>query len=198
MITSYNRIQIIKAILSLVGGAVAYALAFLFFKFAFSFLSSAFHLGLSGSGVFALVTAALAVITFSGYREWKRGGGFKGYHESALYHDLGEDTAGAFVVDHYAHKLTGPAYVLSQTFLAGPLLTLRSLTTLRSLIPGDVELEKRLKETLEVLQQAGKWQSLTEYPDRVREVFYLAQMGKIDFSTHKGTPRFRAFNEDGN
>lgn len=51
------------------------------------------------------------------------------YHESALYHDLGEETAGAFVVDFYAHRM----------------------------IPVTRERERKLAKTLNILRLANRW-----------------------------------------
>ena len=136
--------------------------------------------------------SGLAAAWLSGYRTWKARGGLFGYHESGLYHDLEEDTAGAFVVDFYAHRVTGPAYVLGQMFMAGPQFILRSLTLLRSRIARSSELESRLQNTLNVLRAANKWQGIHEYPELRSEILYLAQMGLIDFSGHNGLPRFKA------
>ena len=119
-------------------------------------------------------------------------GGLSGYHESGLYHDLGEDTAGAWGVDFYAHRVTGPAYVLGQIFMAGPQFILRSLTLLRRRIARSDELESRLENTLDALRAANQWQGIHEYPELRREILYLAQMGLIDFSAHNGRPRFKA------
>lgn len=132
-----------------------------------------------------------AAVFFSGYRTWKGRGGLFGYHESALYHDLGRHTAGAWVVDSYAHRVTGPAYVLSQVFLAGPLLFFRAATLLKSLLPPDRDLEERLERTLKLIRIANRWQSLSDYPKNQLEVLYLAQMDLIYFSAFKGPPRFK-------
>lgn len=95
------------------------------------------------------------------------------------------------MVDFYAHRVTGPAYVLGQIFMAGPQFLLRAWTLLRSRIKYSAELESRLESTLTVLRAANKWQGLAEYPDSRSEVLYLAQMGLLDFSSHNGTPRFK-------
>jgi hypothetical protein len=96
------------------------------------------------------------------------------------------------VVDFYAHRVTGPAYILSQVFLAGPLLLFRAATLVKSLLPSGGDLEERLGSTLGLIRSANKWQSLNDYPNNKTEILYLAQMGLIDFSAHKGTPRFKA------
>jgi hypothetical protein len=136
--------------------------------------------------------AGLLIAIISGYRLWKEKGGTYGYHQSALYHDLGDEHVGAALVDFYAHRITAPAYVISQIFLAGPLLLLRAITLFASLIPKAAGLENRLIEFLAALRSANKWQALADYPDRRTEILYLARMGLIDFSDNKGSPRIKA------
>jgi hypothetical protein len=192
MITRYNATQLVKAVVAALLGGVCLYLTFLFFRHAPPFVAGQF--GYSWTPLLANIVASICVIIVlvSGYLTWRSQGGLHGYHESSLYHDLGEDTAGAYVVDHYAHRVTAPAYVLVQLFLSGPLQLLRCRTLLGSLVPKSPELELRLQSTLETLRRANKWQSLNEYPSLRTEVLYLAQMGLIDFSAHKGVPRFKA------
>ena len=192
MIRSYNQLQTIKAILLFVGGLFFCSFAYLFFRYLPAFLASQFRYPLSTPIAVSIGCLGLAATWFSGYRTWKARGGLYSYHESGLYHDLGGDTAGAHVVDFYAHRVTGPAYVLGQVFMAGPQFILRAWTLLRSRIANSAELESRLENTLVVLRTAKKWQGLNEYPSSRAEILYLAQIGLIDFSAHKGTPRFKA------
>jgi hypothetical protein len=139
----------------------------------------------------------LLLVTLSGYRVWKNRGGFHGYHESSFFHDLGEESGGGMMMDHYAHRITGPAYVLSQLFLAGPLLAIRGFSRFRNCIAAKPGLEDRLKWTLERLRQINKWQNVEEHPDLRREILLLAQMREIDFSIAKGQPRIRAWRTNG-
>ena len=192
MIRRYNLSQTIKAILLIVGGLFCCWLAFLFFRYLPAFLASQFRYTLSTTVAVGIGFFGLAAAWFSGYRTWKARGGLFSYHESGLYHDLDGDTAGAHVVDFYAHRVTGPAYVLGQIFMAGPQFLLRAWTLLRSRITHSADLESRLEGTLAVLRTANKWQGLNEYPNSRSEILYLAQIGLLDFSAHKGTPRFKA------
>jgi hypothetical protein len=134
----------------------------------------------------------VAVAWVSGYRAWKAGGGLYSYHESSLYHNLGSDSAGGYYTSLYTHRVTAPAYILSQIFMAGPLWILRAWTLFHSRIPYSVHLESSLERTLAVLRAVNKWQGLNECPAARTEILYLAQMGHLDFSTFKGTPRFKA------
>jgi hypothetical protein len=192
MIAQYNRAQFIKACFAALGGVFCFGLAYLFFRYTPIFVMGSFGYPLSPLAANLVTLAALIALWFSGYRVWSKRGGLQSYHESAFYHDLGSDTAGAFMVDHYAHRVTASAHVLTQLFLAGPLLLLKAWTLFSSQISHSPELEQRLGDCLAVLRSANKWQSLTDYPNMKTEILHLAQMGLIDFSAHKGTPRIKA------
>jgi hypothetical protein len=192
MIRRYNHYQQLLSMCFLLGGLFCYFLAFLFFRHVPVLIAYQFGIPFSSGMANTAAALGLAAVSFSGYRSWRDGGGLRGYHESAFYHDLGEDTAGAFVVDFYAHRITGPAHVLSQVFLAGPLFLLRVPTIITNLLPTTAGLEERLRETLATLRTANKWQPITDYPDLRTEILYLAQIGKIDFSAAKGIPRIKA------
>lgn len=192
MISRYNQSQTIKAMFLLMGGICCCGLAYGFFRYLPVFVAGQFGYTLGVSVAVASGLLGLAAAWFSGYRSWKSRGGLFGYHESGLYHDLGEETAGAQVVDFYAHRITGPAYLIGQIFMAGPQGILKSLTLLRSRIARSDALEKRLETTLATLQAANKWQGLNDYPEWRSEILYLAQMGLIDFSARNGNPRFKA------
>ena len=192
MIHRYNHSQTLKAVLYIIGGLVCCSLAYLFFRYLPVFVAWQFHYALPTAVAIGIGLAGEAVTWFSGYRTWKSRGGLFSYHESGLYHDLGTDTTGAVVTDFYAHRVTGPAYLLGQLFMAGPLWILKAWTLLHSRIPHSAELESRLEDTLAVLRSANKWQGLSEYPHAHTEILHLAQMGLIDFSAHNGVPRFEA------
>ena len=192
MIRRYNLHQMMMAILCLLGGAICCVLTWLFFRHVPAF--TAWQLGFKCSPSISNGVAAfsLAAVFFSGYHTWRTGGGLQSYHESGFYHDLGEDTAGAVMVDHYFHRITGSAHVLSQLFLAGPLLLLRVGTLIASRLPANSRLETKLSDTLAVIRAANKWQAITDYPERTEEILFLARMGLIDFSSAKGVPRIKA------
>jgi len=192
MIRRYNFHQILRAVFFLFGGLLCYFLAYLFFRHIPVYIGHSFGYPLSSGAAKGVTAFALSVINLGGYRTWQAGGGLRGYHESALYHDLGEETGGAVGVGFYAHRITGTAHILSQIFLAGPLGLLNTCTALRSLIPPSQQLEGKLQDALETLQVANKWQPITDHSDITEEILYLARMGKIDFSAAKGIPRIKA------
>ncbi|GEP40802.1 hypothetical protein [Brevifollis gellanilyticus] len=190
MIAAYNRAQILKAIGLIVLSIVCYGIAWLFFAYGLAII---FHmLSLSGAWLSWVAPAAMLVITWSGYRQWQKGDGFKSYVESSLFHDLGDDSGSAVWTDIYAHRVTGPAYVISQICLGGPLFLLKAWKHLQQRLTAESGLETRLQQVLTTLRTANKWQSIDEYPSDRREILMLAQMKQIDFSAHKGTPRIKA------
>jgi hypothetical protein len=192
MIRRYNFSQTLKAILFAIGGLICCWLAYLFFRYLPVVVAWQLGYSLPPLAPVGLGLAGLAAAWVSGYRSWKCRGGPFGYHESALYHDLGTDTAGAVVTDFYAHRITAPAYVLGQVFMAGPGCLLRAWTLFRSRIPQSPELEAKLENAWAILRAANKWQSLDEYPSARDEILFLARMGLIDFSGHNGQPRIKA------
>lgn len=191
MIKRYNQSQTIKAVLLFIGGLICCGLAYLFFRTLPVFLAWQFNYPLPKMVPVCIGLIGLAATWFSGYRTWKNRGGLFSYHESGLYHDLGDGTTGAIVTDFYAHRVTAPAYLLGQVFLAGPLWILRAWTLLHGRIPYSAELESSLEDTLAKLRAANKWQGPGEYPEARAEILYLAQMGLIDFSDYDGVPRFK-------
>ena len=192
MISRYNRSQAIKAVLFAIGGLGCCWLAYLFFRYVPVFLAWQFGQKLSATAAVGIGLLGVGSAWFSAWRTWKARGGLFGYNESGLYHDLGEDTAGAVVVDHYAHRVTGPAYLLGQIFMAGPQFILKARALLRSRIPPSVELEARLERALATLRSANKWQGFQDHPELQSEILHLAQMGLIDFGRSNGTARFKA------
>ncbi|MES2660368.1 MAG: hypothetical protein V4689_17220 [Verrucomicrobiota bacterium] len=192
MIRRYNLRQTSMAFLCLLGGVICCALTWLFFRYVPAYAAWQFGFNWSSETANGVAILCLAAVFFSGYRTWRTGGGLRGYHESAFYHDLGEETAGAMVVDHYVHRITGSAHALSQLFLASPLLLLRMGTLVASRLPDNSRLESKLMDTLAVLRTANKWQAITDYPERTTDILHLARMGLIDFSSAKGVPRIKA------
>lgn len=192
MIRRYNRRQTLMAVLCLVGGSVCCLFTWWFFRYVPGYAARQFGFFWSPVTSDLIAIVSLTTVFVTGYRTWRAGGGMQGYHESGLYHDLGEETAGALVVDFYVHRITAPAHALSQLFLAGPLLLLRVNTLIASLVPDDPQLQSSLADTLAVLRKINKWQAITDHPDRISDILYLARMGLIDFSTAKDVPRIKA------
>lgn len=191
MIRRHNRREIVAGIGCGLASVFGYGCAYLFFRHVPELVLRCFSVRVAPAWLEAATFVILVIVSISGYRTWKQSGGFSSYHESGLYHELDLSSGGAAAVDFYAHRVTGPAYVLSQVFLAGPLMGLRAISRFRNRITPDDALENSLGRTLSMLREIHKWQSLPDHPGREREILLLARMGEIDFSSARG-PRFRA------
>jgi hypothetical protein len=199
MIFRYNSKEMVRAILCAAGSLFAYSVAFMFFSAGPAIAAETFF-GFKGRAILwdSLSLMCLLLVTLSGYRQWRQRGGFYGYHDYSFYLEMEPLTGGSAAVDPYVHRVTGPAYVMTQVCLAGPLLAFKAVSHLHNRILPEPGLEQSLAETLQELQRAQKWQGLGDHPSRRREILLLARMGKIDFSAAKGQPRFKASAPDGN
>jgi len=191
MIRRYNRREFWSGVGCCAASVFGYGCAHLFFRHVPEYVLKCFGFRPAPVWLEAISWASLFLITLSGYRTWKNAGGFSSYYDSGLYHELDLSTGGAVATDFYAHRVTATAYVLSQVFLAGPLMLLRAITRFKNRIPPDDSLEQDLARTLSMLKGINKWQSLTDHPGLEREILLLAKMGLIDFSSARG-PRFKA------
>jgi len=192
VILKHNLQQILRGVLCTTGGLLAYGLAYLFFWIVPPMITTSFGYSLSDRTLTWVAVGVLLLISVSGYRVWRLRGGFYGYHESELYHDLGTTSGSGMAMDHLAHRVTGPAYLLSQVFLGGPLLLLRAVAHFRNWIASESGLNERLSQMLANLKRINKWQGLHDHPGREREIILLARMGLIDVSTARGNLRFKA------
>lgn len=191
MIRRYNRREFWSAIGCCAASVFGYGCAYLFFRHVPEFVLKCFGVRMAPMGLETITWVILSVVTLSGYRTWKNSGGFSSYYDSGLYHELDLSSGGAVATDFYAHRVTGTAYLLSQVFLAGPLMLLRAITHLKNRITPDESLDRALAGTLSLLEGINKWQSLSDHPGLEREILLLAKMGRIDFSNARG-PRFKA------
>ncbi|MBN8422053.1 MAG: hypothetical protein J0L73_24265 [Verrucomicrobia bacterium] len=192
MIAEFNRGQIVWGVFGLAGSVVCYVLTWLLLQRVATALLGAFNL--SATHATWLSWLMVIVMTFSGWRTWKGGQGFENYGESVFSPDLAgsDERVWSRKMDNPGQELRGTAYVLSQLFLSGPLLMLKSLERLKSLIQEEAGLESKLAEMLEVLRVANKWQGLADHPGREREIWLLGRMKQIDFSQYEGNVRFKA------
>ncbi|MEM8955031.1 MAG: hypothetical protein AAGD22_12845 [Verrucomicrobiota bacterium] len=191
VIQRHNAKEVLMSALNFVFGLMAYGLAGLFFYFAVRMVARQFDWELSGGLHWGIVLAGLSGVTITGWRKWKRGEGHDEYAETDLYFGLAPETSGAQVVEHYATRVTGPAYFLSQLFVAGPLQLLRGYHRLRRLIPREAGLEERLNHFRGEIEAVGRWHAASTYPGRERELGYLVRMGLVDFSPRTGKVRGR-------
>lgn len=194
MIRAYNRKELLLGIGSLILSLFGFVCAFLFFRYVPAYVFHSFGVKVTDIWLLCGAVAAMLLICICGYVRWKGKGGFHSYYESAIYHDLDPSTGGANVVDLYAHRVTAPAYILGQVFLAGPLMLLGGITHFRNRIPPNQLLENSLNEKLAELRSINSWQPLSAHPGDEDLILILAKIGSIDYSTTRG-PRIRAYPE---
>jgi len=194
MIRAYNRKEFLLGTGSLILSLFGFVCAFLFFRYAPAYVFHSFGVKVAEVWLTCGAAGAILLICVSGYVRWKGKGGFHSYYDSAFYHDLDPSTGGANAVDLYTHRVTAPAYILGQVFLAGPLMLLGGITHFRNRIAPDQLLEDRLKAKLSELRSINSWQPLSAHPGHEDLILMLAKIGRIDFSAARG-PRIRAYPE---
>jgi hypothetical protein len=138
MIKRYNRKQTSKTLFLGVGGIIICILTYLIFQYLPVFVASRFGAVLPDYLPVVIGIVGLSATFITSYRSWKTRGGLYSYHESALYYDLGDGSAGAFYTDYYAHRVTAPAYVLSEFLNNNSEQVKSSLTHSLSLNPTGV------------------------------------------------------------
>lgn len=193
MISRYNLQQIALGLACALGSIVGYAAAYFFFRYVPVFIASQFRETLAPWIPFTSAAFGLLIVTFSGYRVWRKQGGFYSYFDSGLMQNIGYSVPGFVAFGDRANQVSGLVYMLGQLFLAGPLMALRAAGHFRNHITAEPGLEARLAEVLTALRQLKQWEDLRHHPQEQREILLLAKMGQIDFSAMRGEPRFRAF-----
>jgi hypothetical protein len=185
MIAQHNRKQIILTAVCLLVALFGFTAAFYFFDFAFRFAADAFGWRAAVRYSRAFASAVLVIIGVGGFLRWKNGEGFYGYADSSFFTNFEPLSGGAIAVDRGLHRVTGPAYILSQIFLLGPLQLLSAYGHFRSMIPQDQALERGLEDLLVEIRSKKKWEEIVNYPGREKEVALLIRIGKLDFSRTK-------------
>ncbi len=189
MISTFNRRQVIKGILSLCLSGAATILAWLFFKIACSMVNSGFRLGYSTATINLVATVLTALVYLGGWLQWRSGEGHRSFAESSLNMQIEPATGGAHAVEQPLQPYTGAAYVLSQIFLAAPLQLFEGLHRFNTMIPKSDTLEENLLSMLEEIRAKKVWHPAATYAGRGQELSYLARMEAIEFSAYKGTVR---------
>ena len=129
------------------------------------------------------------IVLVVGYRRWKDGQGHYGFEDSGIHVQLEPVSGGAFMTQLYAQRVTAPAYLFGQLFLAAPMQALKAKQLIATRIPVMHGLGERLNVLLGEMTQVGKWQDAAVYEDRWTELRYLVHMGKVEYSDKKGRVR---------
>ena len=189
MIRDYNRRQILLGCLNLFASLLACAATYGFFRIVLHMVGESFHLDMSPVMQSLAALALLVVVIIAGIVQWKRGQGHEEYADSALNVQLEWVSGGAYMMEHYAQRVTGPAYVLSQLFLSGPLQLMKGISKFRSLIKPDAAFEARLVEMLGQVRLKKTWHPVVTYAGREKELSALISMDRLEYSPRKGTVR---------
>ena len=190
VIRRYNTSQIISGLLRIVLGAVAFWLAFIFFRFGAEKVVHHYP-GISRFSPSQIAAACTALMGLGGLWQWRKGEGHTTFAESNFF------TMQAVVNSASDTRLTlvglapAMAYMLSQIFLAGPLRVLRAFEHWKSRIPNSPVLENELIALHGQLRAKNKWLPVSEFVGREQHIVYLARLDLIDWSPRKGTLRAR-------
>ena len=179
MIRRHNAKQCVLAMIGVMVGVVIYVVTFWFFAFVIRWLGGQFQIASMREWAAASSVTVLVVLTISGWNRARAGLGGYGFGDSSFHLALDESRSGAWVVNESVNRVTGPAYLLSQFFLAGPLLILGAWQRLRTLVANEPGLENRLGELLSEIDRRRRWEPVETYSDRERELLSLIRMGRI-------------------
>src|SRR5690606_34851710 len=88
-----------------------------------------------------------------------------------------------------ANRLSSLVWFLTLVFTAGPVRILRMWDLLRSCLPMDPELERRMESLLLDLRSRNQWIDASCFHDRWDEMSALIRTGHVEFSSIKGRVR---------
>jgi hypothetical protein len=80
-------------------------------------------------------------------------------------------------------------HVFSNTLIAAPIQLRKAYNHFQRLVPNEHGLEIKLTTLLTTLQNIGKWHDFDAHPGHERELIFLINMGKVDYSPMKGKIR---------
>ena len=179
MIRRHNAKQCVLAVIGAVVGVAIYVAAFWFFAFLIRWLGGQFQIAPMREWAVSASVAVLVVLTISGWNRARAGLGGYGFGDSSFHAALDESRSGAWVVNESVNRVTGPAYLLSQFFLSGPLLILGAWKRLRSLVSNEPGRELRLAELFAELDRHRRWEPVETYSDRESDLLSLIRMGRV-------------------
>jgi hypothetical protein len=149
------------------------------------------NLGIEDRRSYAKVCSVVgvAIVCMVGYLRHRKGQGHYGFHESGMHVNFETVSSGAFVTNFYAQRITAPAFLLGQIFLAAPLQLLKGIRYLKERVPREHGLEQKLEVLLTEVRAKAKWHGVKDYQDRMQEMLYLVRLDKVEFSPRQGRVR---------
>ena len=185
MIQSFNRQQIINGALRAMLAIGIYIATYYFFLFVLQGIMRDSFQELPPILQTALPLIPLPFIVYKGIQRWKMGIGNLNISEASI--QLPESSGlMTNLADSNLRENTVYLYLLSSFFLAAPLQMMKAYDHFTGTIPEEHGLEAKLQIQLNALQQTNKWQDFAAYPGHERELIFLINMGKVDYSPAKG------------
>ena len=185
MIEQFNRKQLIFAVLRALLSILIFSASFWFFKTVIAYFAWRFHT--HPSPLFSNLASAICIIAIAvtGFKRWQMGVGNLTMTEASIP-TLDTHPLLASMSDKRMVQSATINYILATFFLAAPLQMLKAYEHLRLRIPEEHGLEMHMLELLADIQRVGKWHDFSNYPGRERELIFLINMGKVDYSSQKG------------
>ncbi|MEM9479942.1 MAG: hypothetical protein AAGA58_09850 [Verrucomicrobiota bacterium] len=180
-----NQRIILRIVWSLFKAVVGYFLAGFVSYWMFRFLNYQFSLDLKEPVILALTAAFLAVLTLSGWLQWKKERAYN-YEDFGFYPGFEPTTTGGAVVEMYAHRVSGVAFILTKLFLLGPIGLLDAIKYSRSFVPDSPTVVRETGMLLESIRAKEKWHSASEYAGQETALSILIRLRLVDFSEKKG------------
>ncbi len=192
MIESFNRLQAAKTVGALLLGTATAAITLTFFYWTALVVLSGMGAVNRQLAAWTCALLALGLVMVVGLMRGTQGRGHYNYAESGLMPGFDESTASGFVANRKTMRLTAPAYLLGQLFLASPLQFLQAKRHWERRLPDEHGLESNLHALLTEIESVGKWHDAQTYDTRMRELLFLVRLGRVEFSPRKGRVRFAA------
>jgi hypothetical protein len=185
LILSHNARQKRRAILAAIFSVLGTAAAFFFFRFVCAEIAWTVFDSKAKLIPTLCAVAVVLVLYWDGFRRANSNAGLYGFDESQMFLGLDWSNAGAMLVEMELARVTGPAYVLTQLFLCGPLQLIKCKGCVASLIEPHPGLVQNLQHLLDGIVSKGKWHSVETYSNYYPELRQLISMELVEFSARK-------------
>jgi hypothetical protein len=184
-IIKFNRLQILRAIwagiCSVLGTLAAFGFFYMSSHQVWRFFSEPAPVPKAACLTIALLAVVLLFI--EGLRRARAGKGLYSFLDSPGHLGLDWSSGGAVMVEmEVASRITGPAYILTQLFLCGPLQWQKMHDSISSIFPATEATSGELEQLLSDLEMQRGWQSLRKFDERQAVLKKLIDMELVDFS----------------
>jgi|GEM_PF-6176987 len=172
------------------GSLTGYGLAYLFFYYSPKFVCHTLELTVENHWFILIGIVVVLLLTTSSLktrRDQREALGHEDSIDGKLLNAMHSDpTVGSVVVDHYASRVTAPAFALSQIFQAGPNCLFAITDRLKQVIDSSPMHENKLRTTFDQIVSKEKWHSATDYLPEVWRLVELHRLDLIELDLRKG------------